>query len=267
MRGEDFEVVAPHAEGATLERVVVALVLQGDQLAHDLALVDAFPHLEVEDHRRIGLDRADAIEARDRGDDDHVVAFEQRARGRVAHPVDGLVHRAFLLDVGIGPGHIGFGLVIIVVRDEIFDRVLGEEAFHLAIELGREDLVGREDQRRALQFLDYLGHREGLARAGDAEQHLRFLVLLRACHEGGDRGRLVARRVIVGHHPERAARLQLFGAHGLVGNEGARGVGFFETPADDDFGHGQHMGNIARRCNRPLQMPPPAHDSEGSGVM
>ena len=40
MRREDFEIVAAHAEIAARERLVVALVLQRDQLADDLALVD-----------------------------------------------------------------------------------------------------------------------------------------------------------------------------------------------------------------------------------
>ena len=172
VRREDLQIVAAHAEIAALEGGVVALVLQRDELADDLALVVARALLQVEDHRRIGFDRADAVEAADRGDDDHVVAFEQRAGGRMPHPVDRLVHRAFLLDVGVGARNIGLGLVVVVVGDEILDRVVGKEALEFAIELRGEDLVGGEDQRGALQLLDHLGHGEGLAAAGDAEQHL-----------------------------------------------------------------------------------------------
>jgi hypothetical protein len=94
------------------------------------------------------------------------------ARGGVAHAVDLLVDRGFLLDEGVRARDVGFGLVIVVVGDEILDRVVGEEALELAIELGGERLVGREDERRALRRLDDLGHGEGLAGAGDAEQHL-----------------------------------------------------------------------------------------------
>ncbi len=112
-----------------------------------------------------------------RGDDDDVVALQQRARGGVAHAVDLLVHRRFLLDVGVGARHVGFGLVVVVVGDEVLDRVVGEEALELAVELGRQRLVGRQDQRRALGALDHLRHGEGLARAGDAEQHLVALEL------------------------------------------------------------------------------------------
>ncbi len=90
----------------------------------------------------------------------------------MAHAVDLLVDRGFLLDIGVGARHIGFRLVVIVVGDEIFDRVVRKEARELAIELGGERLVGRENERRALGVLDDMRHGEGLARAGDAEQHL-----------------------------------------------------------------------------------------------
>ncbi len=86
----------------------------------------------------------------------------------MAHPVDRLVYRAFLLDVGVRARHISLGLVVVVVADEIFDRVFGKEALELAIELRGEDLVRCEHQRRALQLLDHLGHGEGLAAARDA---------------------------------------------------------------------------------------------------
>ena len=93
----------------------------------------------------------------------------------------------FLLDVGVGARHVGFGLVVVVVADEVLDRVVGEEALELAVELGGQRLVGGEDQRRALGLLDDLRHGEGLARAGDAEQHLVALAVRDAVDELGDR--------------------------------------------------------------------------------
>ena len=63
VRREDLQAVAAHPEIAAGEGLVVALVLQRDELADDLALVDALALLQVEGHRRIGLDRADAVEA------------------------------------------------------------------------------------------------------------------------------------------------------------------------------------------------------------
>ncbi len=63
MRREDFETVAAHAEIAACEGLIVTLVLERDELADDLALIDGLAFFQIEDHRRIGLDRTDTVEA------------------------------------------------------------------------------------------------------------------------------------------------------------------------------------------------------------
>ena len=150
MRREQLDRVAAHAEGAADEVGVAAAVVQGDEVGQQLALRQGLAGLHGEGHGRVGLDRADAVDARHGGDDDDVVALQQRARGGVAHAVDLLVHRRFLLDVGVGARHVGFGLVVVVVGDEVLHRVVGEEALELAVELGGQRLVGRQHQGRAL---------------------------------------------------------------------------------------------------------------------
>ncbi|MEO0904696.1 MAG: DEAD/DEAH box helicase family protein, partial [Pseudomonadota bacterium] len=49
-----------------------------------LALVVFAAHVDVLRHRAVGFDRPDAVDAGDRGHDDHVVALQQGAGGRVA---------------------------------------------------------------------------------------------------------------------------------------------------------------------------------------
>src|SRR5690349_23077517 len=63
-----------------------------------------------------------------------------------------LVHARLLLDVGVGARDVGLGLVVIVVADEIFDRVVGEEALELAVELGGQDLVRRDQDRKSTRL-------------------------------------------------------------------------------------------------------------------
>ena len=222
---EQLHRVAAHAEGATNEVLVAAPVVQGDEVGQQLSLRQRFAGLHGEGHGRVGLDRADAVDARHRGDDDHVVTLQQRAGGGVAHAVDLLVDRQFLLDVGVGARHVGFGLVVVVVGDEVLDRVVGEEAPKLAIELGGQRLVGGQHQRWALGALDHLGHGEGLAGAGDAEQHLVALVLAHARHQLGNGGGLVALRLQVRDDAEGDAALALLGARRPVRCEGALGAG------------------------------------------
>ena len=203
------------------------------------------PLLEREGHRRIGLDRADTVDARHRRDDHHVVAFEQRARRRMAHAVDLLVDRGFLLDIGVGARHIGFGLVVVVIRDEIFHRIVGKEAPELAIELRRERLVRREDQRRALRRLDHLRHREGLARARDAEQHLVAVVALHALDQLAIAVRLVALRLEVRLDDEPLAAFGLLRPRRAMRRPGDRAFEFGAALAQ------QRVQRLARSRRRP----------------
>ena len=62
----------------------------------------AAPRLEQQQHAVVGLGVAEAVDARHRGDDDHVAPLEQRPRRGEAQAVDLLVDRRLLLDVGVG---------------------------------------------------------------------------------------------------------------------------------------------------------------------
>ncbi len=138
----------------------------------------------------------------------------------MAHAVDLLVDRGFLLDIGVRARDIGFRLVIIVIGYEIFHRIVGEEALEFPVKLRRQRLVGREHDGRALQFLDHLGHGKGLARAGDAEQHLVLLVRPRLGGEFRDGLRLVAGGLELALHLEADAAFALFRARRAVGRPG-----------------------------------------------
>mmetsp|Transcript_29475 Transcript_29475/g.57756 ORF Transcript_29475/g.57756 Transcript_29475/m.57756 type:complete len:260 (-) Transcript_29475:292-1071(-) len=133
VRGKDFEGIAAYPETAPEKRRVVALVLLGDQIGDHLPLVIAFADFDVLGHGPVSFDRPDAVDARHRRHDDYVVAFQQRPRGGVAHAVDLFVNLALFLNISVGAGHIGFGLVIIVIADEIFDGVVWEEPLEFAV--------------------------------------------------------------------------------------------------------------------------------------
>ena len=64
-------------------------------------------------------------------------------------PLDLLVDRGVLLDVDVALGDVGFGLVVVVIADEVADGVVREELLELGVELGGERLVVRHHQRRA----------------------------------------------------------------------------------------------------------------------
>ena len=57
------------------------------------------------------------------------------------------------------------------------DGVVREKLFEFAVELGGKGFVVRYHQRWLVDFLDHIGHREGLSRAGGSEQHLMLLLI------------------------------------------------------------------------------------------
>src|SRR4029078_11567538 len=172
---------------------------------------------EQDDALLVLLGGAEAVDARDRRDDDHVAAREQRGRGGVAQAVDVVVPRAVLLDVEIRLRDVGLGLVVVVVGDEVLDRIVWEYLAQLVAELSGERLVVRDQERRALHLLDDPGHRRRLAGAGRAEQRLVALAGLDARAQLGGRPALGARG------PD--ARAQLGDRAGMVagGPVGLRG--------------------------------------------
>ena len=167
---EDLHQLALRAERAAGERRLVAVVLHADELLEELVAVDPLPHLEELHLLRVELGRADAVDARDGGDDHDVAPGEERRRRRVAQAVDLVVDGRVLLDVEVLRRDIRLGLVVVVVGDEVLDRVLGEELAELVAELRGERLVVSDHQGRPLDALDRRGHRERLAGPGGARE-------------------------------------------------------------------------------------------------
>ena len=208
--GPDLDGVAAHAELAARGLEVVARVLDVDELAQHLVAVDGVADAEQDHLLEVVLGRAQAVDAAHAGDDDDVAAQEQRGGGRVAQPVDLVVDRRVLLDVQVLRRHVGLGLVVVVVADEVLDGVVREELAELVAELRRERLVVGDDQRGLLDLRDDVGHREGLARAGDAEQRLVAVAAQHALAERGDGLGLVAGEAVVGLDAKVVHALRLY---------------------------------------------------------
>ena len=193
--GEDFHHVAAHAERAALKFDVAAVVLDIDELADQLVARHRHARTQGDHHPLVFGRVAHRIDARHRGDDDHIPPLAQRRRRAVAQALDLLVDGGILFDIGIGGGDVRLRLVIIVVGDEVLDRAVRKELAKLGAELRGQRLVVRDDQRWALHALDDGGHRIGFARTGDAQQHLTGHAALNALRQRLDGLRLVALRL------------------------------------------------------------------------
>ena len=99
---------------------------------------------------------------------------------------------------------IRFRLVVVVVTHEILDGVSGEKLSEFVVQLAGQCLVVNQHQSRLLDTLDQVGHRKGLAGAGDAEEDL---VLLAGPHSGGE---FLDRLTLVPTRGERGFQLELF---------------------------------------------------------
>ncbi len=76
MGGEKFHHIAPYPEITAGESNVIALELQLDKAAQQFLPVNPVAHRNVKGHARIGFRRADAINAADRGHDNHIAPLE-----------------------------------------------------------------------------------------------------------------------------------------------------------------------------------------------
>ena len=112
---DDLDRVTPDAERPAGEREVVAGVLHLDETAQQVVAHDLLTDLEPGHPVDVLLRGAEAVDARHRGDDDDVAPGEQRVGGRVPEPLDLVVDRAVLLDVGVGLRDVRLGLVVVVV--------------------------------------------------------------------------------------------------------------------------------------------------------
>ena len=190
---EDVDNFPANPVGAPAQLHVIAAVLHFRQAPENIALVDQFTARQVQHHAEVLAWIAESVNSGDGGDNDGVPPFQQRLGGRQPHLLDVLVHRGILLDIGIRGRNIGLGLVVVVVGNEILHRVGGEELAELTVQLRCQRLVGRHHQRGPLQRLDHVGHGEGLAGAGHAQQgHLRQAIL-QAFDQPADRLGLIAR--------------------------------------------------------------------------
>ena len=202
VRRHELDDVPAHPERAAPKLVVVAVVPRVDELGEQVAAVERLALPRHQEHAVVRLGRAEAVDARDRGHDHDVAPLEEAARRREPEPVDLLVDRRLLLDVRVRLRDVGLGLVVVVVRDEVLDGVAREEGLELLVELRGERLVVGQHERRAVHLGDDRGHRERLAAAGDAEQHLVLVAAQQAGRELVDRAGLVAPRLEVAHQLE-----------------------------------------------------------------
>ena len=144
--GEDLDDVATHAILAALEVDLAAAVLHVGEAEQEFAAVDVDALLQRDHAVAVIHRRTQAEDARHRRDDDHVLAAEQVARRGETQPIQIVVARRILLDVNVPLRNVRFGLVIVVITDEVTHRIVRKKFLHLFVQLSGEGFVVADDQ-------------------------------------------------------------------------------------------------------------------------
>ena len=95
----------------------------------------------------------------------------------MAELIDFVIDRAVFFDIGIRAWHISLWLIIIVVRHEILDRIIGEKLFELTVELTGKGFVVGDDKRRLVFTRNHLTHGISLTSPRRSQQDLRLLTI------------------------------------------------------------------------------------------
>ena len=107
----------------------------------------------------------DTVNTRDRTNNHRVAPFKQALGRRQPHLFNMLINRRVFFDKEITRRHVGLGLVVVVVRHKILNRIFWKKFPHLSIKLRRKRFVGSQNKRRSTQTRDHIGHGEGFTRA------------------------------------------------------------------------------------------------------
>ncbi len=182
---------------APLEVDVIAVVLNLDQVVQHRVAFDLLANVEGKDAVLVLVRITKTEDTGDRGHHDHVVTLQERGRGRVPQLIDLIVDGGILFNVGITGWYIGLRLVVIIVRNEIFHRIIREELLHFAIQLPRQGLVVGKDQGRFIHVSNHVGDREGLPGPRCPQEDLGLLPLLDSLGQLGDGLGLVSGWLIV----------------------------------------------------------------------
>ena len=195
--GDDVDGVAFHPEGAAGEPDVVAFVLDIDEKPEEMIPVDFVTNVQENRAVQVGLGVAEPVDAGHGAHHHDVPAGEEAGGGAVAEPLHIVVDGGVFFYVGVGLGDVGLRLVVVVVADEVFDRVIGEELAEFVGELGGQGFIGRHDEGGALDLFDEPGCSGGFAGAGGPEENDVAFAPVDALGEFGNGGGLVAGGLVV----------------------------------------------------------------------
>ena len=169
---ENINRVATDAKIATFEGDVVAVILNFGERADELIHVAHFALCDAHRHGLIIVWRTDAINTRDRCDNQGVTAREQCLSCAVAEAVNLFIDSTVFFNVCVRTGNVGFRLIVIKIRNKIMHFIFREKLAKLRIKLSGKSFVVGKNEGWAIVFLNNIRHCEGFARTSNPKQSL-----------------------------------------------------------------------------------------------
>ena len=189
--------VSLHSDLASVQRNIVAHIKSVKQAAEQLVAVHRHAHFQVDYVLVKGRGVSHSVDAGHAAHHNYVPATAQEgAGGGKPQLVNLVIDGKVFLNVSVRCGDIGFGLVIVVITDIILHGVVGEELFHLAIELRRKRLVVAQNQCGTLATGNHIGNGKGLSASRHTQKGLRKQAVLKPPHQLVYGFGLVSRRLV-----------------------------------------------------------------------
>jgi hypothetical protein len=166
--------------------VIVTLVLNGHKAPEDLAPAPLLSHRQMQHELPVVPGVSQTVDAGHGSHDDDILPLHEGRRSSETQTLDVLIDGGVLLNERVRGRNVGFGLVIVVVGDEVLHGIVGKERLQLPVELGRKGLVVAHDQRGPPVTGDDMGHGEGLAGSRGPQQDLESISPGKTLAELGD---------------------------------------------------------------------------------
>ena len=121
-------------------------------------------------HVLLKFDRVtDTIQTRHRCHNQYIAPTRQQSRGGAkAQFFNFIVNREVFFDISTCGRYIGFRLIVVVVRNEVFYSVIGEESLKFRIQLSSQRLIMCQHKSRTLNAFYHISDSKSLSRARNA---------------------------------------------------------------------------------------------------
>ena len=177
---ENFYYIAPHTKGTAFKIHIISVILHFNEDVQHFIPVFFHTGTERKHHAIVFFRVTQTIDTGYAGNNNNILPFHQCRCGRVTQFIDFFIDCGIFLNIGIGAGHIGFRLIVIIITDEILYRVFREKFLQFIIKLGCQCFIMGNDQRGFLYFFNDVCHGKGFPGTRYPHQSLKFQSILKS---------------------------------------------------------------------------------------